>query len=136
MNMRKRFSLMLALVFAVSSLGTSTMATEPQTSNKPISAIERDSGHFSTNVSAGKVMKIGSAISMQSGEIVNFNASYSPSDASVDFGLLDSNNVFYYINSTTGSINSGVDAPERGSYTPAIRNNSTKAIYVTGIIEC
>lgn len=130
------FGLVLALTITTCSLSTPALAAEVQNDAAPISAIERASGSFNTTISAGKYKKIGSAISLRAGESVNFDANYSPSNASVDFGLLDSDNVFHYINSTTGSVNGGVEAPENGSYTPAIRNNSTKTISVTGVIEC
>ncbi len=137
MKTRRCFGFVLALSVVVGSLGTSTMAVEPQNSAEPISAIERASGHFGETISAGKYKKIGSAISLQVGETVNFNASYSPRSVSVDFGVIDSNNVFHYINVTSGSVDGGVTVTESGQYTPAIRNNSSSdSIYVTGIIEC
>ncbi len=134
MKMRKCFGLMLAFALVVSSLGASTLATEPQADPDP--AIERASGWFNTTVSAGKVKKIGSAISMRVGDTLNFDAHYSPKDATVDFGIVDANNVFYYITSTTGAVYGGIEAPENGSYTPAIRNNSSGSISVAGIVEC
>ena len=134
MKMRKRLSLMLALALVTGSFVSSTTAVESQISSEPVSAIERASGWFSETVSAGKTKKLGSGISLRVGEIVNFDASYSPSDASVDFGIVDSSNVFYYINSTTGSVDGDVAIPVTGSYTPAIRNNSSGSISVAGII--
>lgn len=136
MKTRRCFGLLLALSVLAGSLGVPALAAETQNDAAPISAIERASGRFSETVSAGKTKKLGSAISLQADEVVNFNATYSPRSASVDFGLVDSNNVFHYINSTTGSVDGGVAAPESGSYTPAIRNNSTKAVYVSGTVEC
>ena len=134
MKMRKCFGLMLAFALVVSSLGASTLAAEPQADADPDPAIERASGWFNETVSAEKVKKIGSAISLRVGEVVRFEVNYSPKDATVDFGIVDANNVFYYITSTTGSINGEVEAPENGSYTPAIRNNSSGSISVAGII--
>lgn len=132
MKMRRCFGLVLALSVVVSSLGVPSFAAKAQSNAEPISAIERASGHFSTNVSAGKIMKLGSAISLRAGESVNFDANYSPNDASVDFGVLDSDNVFVYINVTGGSVNDGVTIEKNGQYTPAIRNNSSSSISVSG----
>lgn len=132
MKIRKCLGLVLALAVATGSLGISAFAAEAQTSAAPTSAIERASGHFSETVSAGKTKKLGSAFSLRVGEFVNFSANYSPSDASVDFGIVDSNNVFHYINTTTGSVNGAVEVPANGSYTPAIRNNSSSSINVSG----
>lgn len=130
MKMRRCFGLVLILALVVSCLGVSATAAEP------VAAIEKASGWFNTDVSAGKVVKIGGGISMAAGDVINFNASYAPRGASVDFGLLDSNNVFTYINETSGSIDAGVAAPANGTFTPAIRNNSSDSIHVSGIIEC
>lgn len=132
MKMRKCIGLLLALTVAVGSFGISALAVEPQASAEPISAIERASGHFNTNVSSGKIMKLGSAISLRSGEFVSFDATYTPSDASVDFGVLDSSNAFIFINVSDGSVNDGVEIAVNGSYTPAIRNNSSSSISVSG----
>lgn len=136
MKLKKCFSLVLALVIAVSSCGATSFAAEGQDNAETVSAIERASGWFNTDISAGKYKTIGTGISMAAGDVINFNASYGPRSASVDFGLLDSNNVFTYINVTNGSIDAGVAAPANGTFTPAIRNNSSDSIHVSGIIEC
>lgn len=138
MKMRRCFGLVLALALAVSSLGASVMAAESLDYldyEEVTTVIPRASGRFSTTISAGTVKKIGDGISMEVGNAVLFNASYSPSSASVDFGLIDSDNVFHYINITDGSINCGISVDKRGTYTPAIRNNSSDPVYVTGILE-
>ena len=127
---RKCFGLALALTLVV-SVGAPAFAAEIRDGG----AAEGVSGYFYETVSAGKIKKLGSAILLQIGEIVNFNATYSLRDASVDFGVVDSNNVFTYLNETTGSIDDGVTIPESGEYTPAIRNNSSESIYVSGSVE-
>ena len=53
----------------------------------------------------------------------------------MDFGLLDSDGVYHYINVTTGSIDKTIEVPENGSYTLVIRNNSSKSVKVTGIVR-
>ena len=68
-------------------------------------------------------------------ETVRIRANYSPEDASLDFGLIDSEGVFHYINVTTGSIDKTIEVPENGSYTLMIRNNSSKSVIVTGIVR-
>lgn len=134
MKMRRCIGLALASAIAVSGLGNAALAAETQTDDRPIITIERASGNFNTTVSAGKIKTLGSAISLQGGEVVSFDATYSPLNASVDFGILDSNNVFYYINATNGKVDGGVEVPANGSYTPAIRNNSSSSISVSGTV--
>lgn len=136
MKMRRCFGLLLALSVLDGSLGVPALAVESRDNAAPISAIERASGHFDTTVSAGKIKKLGSEISLKAGESVNFIATYSPDQGSVDFGVLDSNNVFIYINVTGGSVDDGVTIEKSGKYTPAIRNNSSNTIYVSGTVDC
>lgn len=136
MKMRRCVGLVLALAVVASSLSTPVFATEASENVEPISEIERASGKFSTTIQPGKTNKIGSGISLEAGETVTFNASYSPRSASVDFGLVDSNNVFIYINVSAGSVDGGVTVTTRGKYTPAIRNNSSNQVDVSGFVEC
>ena len=63
------------------------------------------------------------------------DSNYSPENASLDFGLVDSNEKFHYINVTTGSIDKTIEIPENGDYTLAIRNNSSKSVKVTGVVR-
>jgi hypothetical protein len=72
---------------------------------------------------------------MSAGETVRIRANYSPENASLDFGLVDSNEKFHYINVTTGSIDKTIEIPENGDYTLAIRNNSSKSVKVTGDVR-
>lgn len=74
------------------------------------------------------------SFTMSAGETVRIRANYSPENASLDFGLVDSNEKFHYINVTTGSIDKTIEIPENGSYTLVIRNNSSKSVKVTGIV--
>ena len=72
---------------------------------------------------------------IKAGETVRIRANYSPENASLDFGLVDSNEKFHYINVTTGSIDKTIEIPENGDYTLAIRNNSSKSVKVTGDVR-
>ena len=75
------------------------------------------------------------SFTMSAGETVRIRANYSPENASLDFGLVDSNEKFHYINVTTGSIDKTIEIPENGDYTLAIRNNSSKSVKVTGDVR-
>ena len=75
------------------------------------------------------------SFTMSAGETVWIRANYSPENASLDFGLVDSNEKFHYINVTTGSIDKTIEIPENGDYTLAIRNNSSKSVKVTGVVR-
>ena len=72
---------------------------------------------------------------MGADETVTINCSFNPASASLDFGLIDSDNVFHYINVTGGSINETIHIDERGDYTFAIRNKSSVSVSVVGFLN-
>ena len=55
--------------------------------------------------------------------------------ASVDFGLLTPNGAFLYVNVTDGSVDQEIEVDQRGNYTLAVRNNSSKEISVSGFVN-
>ena len=72
---------------------------------------------------------------MAAGETVTINATYSPSSANIDFGLVDKNGDFHYLKGKNGAFNEKIEIPENGTYTFAIRNNSDVAVDVTGYVN-
>jgi hypothetical protein len=58
--------------------------------------------------SANSITPLGQQFSLDMDEIVAFNCTYTPKSASVDFGIIDSDGIFYYLTSTSGSINSSI----------------------------
>ena len=71
---------------------------------------------------------------MEIGETVNINAVYSPRSASVDFGLIAPDGLFYPFRAENGRFDKTIEVDQRGYYTLAIRNNSNFDIYVSGIV--
>lgn len=67
--------------------------------------------------------------------IISINCSYSPSSASVDFGVIAPDGYFYFFNVEGGSINRSIRVNQSGSYAVAIRNNSSNTIYVAGFVN-
>ena len=76
-----------------------------------------------------------SQISLESGSIVSFDCSYSPTFASMDFGVITSSGRFYYINVKEGSINQAIGISQSGSYQVAVRNNSSQTVRVVGFVD-
>ena len=72
---------------------------------------------------------------LDSGETVTIKCSYTPANAAVDVGLVSANGTFYYVSSSSGSINKTIEITQRGQYSLGIRNNSSNAIQVTGSIR-
>ena len=75
------------------------------------------------------------SIDLNANDMVTFNCSYSPLSASIDFGVIASNGRFYYINVKEGSINQTIRISQSGSYTVAIRNNSSQTVRVVGFVN-
>lgn len=75
------------------------------------------------------------SFSLEAGEVVRINCSYSPMSASVDFGLLAPDGYFYYERVTSGDINKAIQVDERGTYVLAVRNNSSDTVSVVGFVH-
>lgn len=95
----------------------------------------RATGSFDLTVNANSRAEMDVSFPLAAGETVRIRANYTPEDASLDFGLIDPDGVFYYVNVTTGSIDKTIKIPENGNYTFAIVNNSGKAVTVSGFVR-
>ena len=91
-------------------------------------------GSVNTDISPFSTKAI-SQISLKSGDALTFNCSYSPSSASMDFGVIASSGQFYYINVKGGSISQAIRISQDGSYAVAIRNNSSQTVRVVGFVD-
>ena len=97
--------------------------------------ISRATGAFETEVAGNTTVAAGSSFLMDVGETVTIDATYSPRSASVDFGLIAPDGLFYPVRGQNGSINKTIEIVERGNYTFAIRNNSSVEISVSGFVN-
>ena len=100
-----------------------------------VNAAERASGKFDVTVKAGELKPAKNGFPMAAGETVTINATYSPSSADVDFGLIDKDGRFHYLKGENGAFNKKIEIPENGTYTFAIRNNSDASVDVTGFVR-
>ena len=91
-------------------------------------------GSIDVTVSAHKARKSESRFPMEAGQTVTLDCRYTPNSASVDFGLIAPDGYFYYVNSTSGSINQTIQIVERGHYTLAVSNNSSEAVSIAGYV--
>ena len=80
-------------------------------------------GEFEMTVSAKTKAIADSSLSLEAGDTVRINASYSP-DGSVDFGLVDED-----------GIDKTIRISERGKYKFQVRNNSSVAVKVCGFVR-
>ena len=134
MWMKKRLSLALACALALSCLCMSAGAAEVVTP-EPELAVARATGRFSDDIPANTAIQTSTKLPLERGEVVTIRAVYSPEYADVDFGLVDSDGLFHYVNVTDGSVDTSIEVDQRGTYTFAIRNNSSFSISVSGYIN-
>lgn len=124
-------ALVLACMCILSSLCVSAAAQSQETSDIVIMATNR----FNTTVSANTAVQTGNSFSLSAGEVVTIKATYTPFNASVDFGLIAPNGLFYGLSGSNGSFNEGIQVGENGVYTLAIINRSSVTIDVSGYVN-
>ena len=95
----------------------------------------RATGKFDFEISPKSKRKASTSFLMEYGETVTITASYSPASASDDFGLIDSDGLFYPVRASNGSINQTIRIDLRGTYTFAVRNNSNYSVSVSGFVN-
>lgn len=87
-------------------------------------------------VLAGKsTQAVTSFLSLSANDVVTFNCSYSPSSASLDFGVITSSGKFYSVNVKGGSFQRSIGISQAGSYAVAVRNNSSQTVRVVGFVN-
>lgn len=129
MKLKRFFSVILACTILLGCFCVNASAmdsTEIET---------RATGRFSMDVPANTTVKASSSFPLEVGEVVTIKASYSPFSASVDFGLIAPDGLFYYVNVTGGSVDHGIKVSQRGNYTFAVCNNSSQEISVSGFVN-
>lgn len=134
-KLKKFFALILAFVTIVSCFGVSVSAMGNIQNEDEPSMVVRASGRFNMEVPGNTAVKADSSFPLEVGEIVTIKATYSPFSASVDFGLIAPDGLFYGLNTTTGSFDDAIKVSQRGHYYFAVRNNSSGTISVSGYVN-
>lgn len=129
--MKKTFFLMLVLIALVSCFGLSAVAADADLSDGNFLEM-RATGKFDMEVPANSAVKADSSFPLEVGEVVTIKATYTPFTASVDFGVIAPDGLFYGLNTTTGSFDKAIKVSQRGHYYLAVRNNSSEKISVSG----
>lgn len=130
---RKRFvSAFLACMLLFSCSLIPAIAVEGPSNS---SVMPRVSGRLNYTFAADATTQVGQSFSLAKGDIISYDCIYTPRSASLDFGLLDSDNVFHYLNCTSGSFSKSIKVDAPGQYTLAIRNNESYAVTVTGTVK-
>ena len=136
MEIKKTICALVASVFLFhcALLQVEALERQPYESG-PEGIVLRASGQFSVTIPANKIGSADMQFSLAAGERVTINASYFPTDAMVDFGLVDSDDIFHYVSASNGTINQTIRISEQGNYIFAIRNNSSYTVSVSGFVN-
>ena len=120
----KRFMCaLLAIILFTSSIGMTVNAAVYAT------------GRFTVTVQSGKEERAKTSFPLDVGEIMTINATYTPLDAAVEFGLVDEQGTFYHSSGENGVFSKSIGINVRGNYSFAIRNNSDYAVEVSGYVN-
>ena len=90
---------------------------------------------YFVKISANTLSKASSSFSMSAGETITIDATYSPSAANLDVGLIYSDGSFHYFTATGGRINKTIEITEPGTYKLAIQNNASYKVTVSGSVR-
>lgn len=94
----------------------------------------RATNRLDITIGAGKLLKADTPFSLEVGETVSMNFTYSPRNSSISAGLIDSNGYFYSFTENFGTINKTIRVNRTGKYYLAFRNNSNSSVQVMGFV--
>lgn len=90
---------------------------------------------ISVSIPANTAVQIKTGFSLEVGESVTIKASYSPFTASLQYGLMGSDHLFYGYSSSDGKIDDVLTVAQAGVYYVVLKNNSSVPVSVTGYIN-
>lgn len=133
MKTRRYLSLLLSCLLVLGCLAAPagavmTSETEAETD------IMRATGRISESISGNALMTL-AEVSLDSGEVVTYNCTYTPKSASIKFGYIAPDGLFYGLSGSNGSINRGIRVSTPGTYTLAIWNKSDETMTVKGTVN-
>lgn len=133
---RKRLWLLLACVLSIHCLSVTAIAAanlEEEICN--VKSEMRATNTFTVEIKAYDNANAKTAFPMEAGETVRIWGTYTPADASVDFGLIDESGIFHFLNTKTGVFDATFEISVRGQYRLGMRNNSNNAVKISGFIR-
>lgn len=134
MRLKRISAMVLTLAIMAGCVGMNAAASTYSSNERGTYSIYA-SGRFNMDVPANTTVKANSSFPLEVGEVVTIKAVYSPFSASVDFGLIAPDGYFYSLNANNGSFDESIEVNQRGYYTLAVRNNSSKTVNVSGYVN-
>lgn len=130
---KKLLIVLIVCAFIMGFLSISAGAVEAYSlDGQPIMRATR---RLNLSIPANSLMLVDESISLDAGETLSYRCTYTPRSASVEFGYIGPDGLFYGLSGSNGSIYKGIRVSEPGSYTMAIWNQSDSAVTVTGTVK-
>jgi hypothetical protein len=99
------------------------------------SGLLRATGNIDWDIPAYSTATSTDSMSMEAGESITINVSYSPSSASIRVGILEPDGTFRYVTGSAGSVNHTFSISTRGQYKVRIQNLSSNLVTVIGFVN-
>lgn len=131
--MKRFFSFLIACILIMGCITIPSQAIEPY---EPINqVIARATDQFRETIPANTIVTLGDSVSLDSGEIITYNCTYTPKAADIRFGYIGPDGLFHFLRGSNGSFNKGIRVSQRGVYTLAIKNSSDYSLTVEGTVN-
>ena len=134
MRLSKLMGIFLACIVLVNGFCLVTPAAGTYEQEAKI-LVARATGKFSMEIPGNTAVQASSSFPLEAGETVTIKATYSPFSASVDFGLIAPDGLFYGVNTTNGSFDETIQVEQKGHYTLSICNYSSLEISLSVFIN-
>ena len=89
---------------------------------------------FRVDVPAGGMAVMRPALTLEAGDTITINATYTPMALDMDFGVIAPDGLFYSVHRTENGIHYAFEVEEAGAYTVAIRNPTSTLVSVFGSV--
>lgn len=132
MKLKRFWAAFLACILVLGCTTVPAGAADIPNNDMPILRV---SGRLDQSIPAKSIVTTDEGFYLVSGDIVKYDCTYTPKSASVDFGFVAPDGLFYSLNSTSGSINKSIKVSQTGMFTLAIRNNASYAVTVAGTVK-
>lgn len=132
---KKRLLCMVIIYVTIVNCFAINVGAVESDAKQSVSVSARATGEFKVEGPGKTAVEADVCFPLEVGEVVTIKASYSPFNASVDFGLIAPDGLFYSVNVTGGSVDQAIRVSQRGNYTLAIENHSYQTIRVSGYVN-
>ena len=132
---KRLFGLLFSCLLVLGCLTVPVGAVTAPDSVAEGATITRATGRFEETIPANCILRVGDSFILGAGDVISYDCTYTPRNASIKFGYIGPDGLFYGLSGYNGSINKGIRVSERDSYSLAILNSSDEAVTVKGTVN-